>query len=72
MFFKEDALKQRKVDYDNILSDLQLAQKLNNKSKEETEELFLAIQEVAMNLDQKKAECTQITIENEQMQVFFY
>lgn len=65
---QEDALKQRKVDYDNILSDLQLAQKLNNKSKEETEELFLAIQEVAMNLDQKKAECTQITIENEQMQ----
>lgn len=51
------------------MSELQRAQKLNNKSKEETEELFLAIQEVAMNLDQKKAECTQIALENEQMQV---
>ena len=36
----------------------------NAKSQEEAEELFAAIQEIALNLEQKKAECTQLTSEN--------
>ncbi|KAI1729238.1 kinesin motor domain-containing protein [Ditylenchus destructor] len=64
---QEEALKQRKSDYDNILQELQKAQDANAKNHEETEELFSAIQEIALNLEQKKAECTQVTTENEQL-----
>lgn len=34
------------------------------KNQEEAEELFSAIQEIALNLEQKKAECIQLTSEN--------
>lgn len=51
--------------------ELQRAQEVNAKSHEETEELFSAIQEIALNLEQKKAECAQLTSENDQLSVIF-
>lgn len=53
------------------MQELQKAQDANAKNHEETEELFSAIQEIALNLEQKKAECTQVTTENEQLSVGF-
>lgn len=64
-------MKQRKTDYDYVLADLQRAQESIAKSHEETEELFSAIQEIALNLEQKKVECAQLSSENDQLTVIF-
>lgn len=53
------------------MADHQAAQESIAKNREEMEDLFSAIQEIALNLEQKKAECTQLVSENDQLTVTF-
>ena len=78
---QEDAIRQGRVECDNLMTEITRAQGISEtkilyhllfseaiaKSKEETEELFSAIQEIALNLDQKKQECAQLADENEKI-----
>lgn len=67
--FQEEVLKQRKDEYESSLSELQKLQEDNEKAHEETEELFSAIQEIALNLEQKKTEVAEKAKENEDLSV---
>jgi predicted nuclease with TOPRIM domain len=49
------------------MTEVQKAQEQIAKSQEETEELFSAIQEIALNLEQKKTECAQLATDHEQL-----
>lgn len=53
------------------MADHQADQESIAKNREEMEDLFSAIQEIALNLEQKKAECTQLVSENDQLTVTF-
>lgn len=66
---QEEAIAQRKEEYEKALQDLAQVQAENAKAHDEAEELFSALHELALTLDQKKAETTELRKENETLQV---
>lgn len=64
---QDELIKQTKQEYEKALNDLTAIQAENDKQHEDADELFSAIQEVAMNLEQKKAEVERLTTENEKL-----
>ncbi|CAD5221658.1 unnamed protein product [Bursaphelenchus xylophilus] len=65
---QEEAINQRKAEYEKAVQELAQAQVENAKAHDEAEELFSALQELALNLEQKKNEVVDLRKENETLQ----
>jgi kinesin family protein 5 len=63
----DDINKQSQQEHTAALNEIARLQEENGKYREETDELFSAIQEVAMNLEQKKTEVDTLTRENDRL-----
>lgn len=65
---QEDSINQRRAEYEKTVQELAQAQSENAKAHDEAEELLSALQELALNLEQKKTEVTELRKENETLQ----
>jgi kinesin family protein 5 len=63
----DDINKQSQQEHTAALNEIARLQEENGRYREETDELFSAIQEVAMNLEQKKTEVEALTRENDKL-----
>jgi kinesin family protein 5 len=63
----EEINKQSQQEYTGALNEIARLQEENGKYREETDELFAAIQEVAMSLEQKKTEAENLVRENDKL-----
>uniref|UniRef100_A0A914Z3P9 Kinesin-like protein n=1 Tax=Panagrolaimus superbus TaxID=310955 RepID=A0A914Z3P9_9BILA len=63
----EEINKQSQQEYTGALNEIARLQEENGKYREETDELFSAIQEVAMSLEQKKSEVENLVKENDKL-----
>ncbi|KAE9554324.1 hypothetical protein FO519_002495 [Halicephalobus sp. NKZ332] len=64
---QDELIKQTRSEYNQALNDIQQLQEQNTKYQEDTEELFSAIQEIAVSLESKKNEAERLAKENDKI-----